>query len=148
MHDILSLTNPTLLTANMIPLCTKTKKKNLYLIHDSLSPFHRKMYIHPLVWWHPSHLTSSTPTKFNLYFDISLKTVMSEPAPYRVHMFHVPNLITTLLSLGHFSKQPIQVRGSLLTFHKKIIFYGEELLAPHPTSKLEDHSCQLCATAY
>jgi hypothetical protein len=25
------------------------------------------------------------------------------------------------------------------TFHTRIIFYGEELLAPRPTSKLEDH---------
>jgi hypothetical protein len=27
----------------------------------------------------------------------------------------------------------------LENFHNKLIFYGEELLAPRPTSKLEDH---------
>jgi hypothetical protein len=26
-----------------------------------------------------------------------------------------------------------------VTFRNKLIFYGEELLAPHPTPKLEDH---------
>jgi hypothetical protein len=26
-----------------------------------------------------------------------------------------------------------------VTFDEKIIFYGEKLLAPHPTPKLEDH---------
>jgi hypothetical protein len=39
MYDILSLTNWTLLTADMILLCSK----NLYLIHDSHFLFHRKM---------------------------------------------------------------------------------------------------------
>jgi hypothetical protein len=27
----------------------------------------------------------------------------------------------------------------LMNFRNKLIFYGEELLAPHPTPKLEDH---------
>jgi uncharacterized protein (UPF0248 family) len=45
MYDIVSLTNSTHLTADMIPLCTK----NLYLIHDSYFPYHRKMCIHLLV---------------------------------------------------------------------------------------------------
>jgi hypothetical protein len=48
MHDILSLTNSTLLTADMILLWTK----NLYLIHNSCSPFHRKMCILPQIWCH------------------------------------------------------------------------------------------------
>jgi hypothetical protein len=28
----------------------------------------------------------------------------------------------------------------LVIFHNKLIFYGEELLAPCPTPKLEDHT--------
>jgi hypothetical protein len=39
MYDILSLTNSTLLTVDMILLCTK----NVYLIHGSHFTFHRKM---------------------------------------------------------------------------------------------------------
>jgi hypothetical protein len=48
MYDILSLTNSTLLTADMILLWTKI----LYLIHDSHSPFCRKMCVLLLVWSH------------------------------------------------------------------------------------------------
>jgi hypothetical protein len=33
-------------------------------------------------------------------------------------------------------------------FRNVIIFYGEELLAPRPIPKLEDHPCWLSATAY
>jgi hypothetical protein len=36
------------------------------------------MYICLLVQCHPSHLTPCSPTKSNLYFDISFATVMSE----------------------------------------------------------------------
>jgi hypothetical protein len=45
MYDILSLTNSTLLTADMILSYTK----NLYQIHDSHFPFHRQMCISVLV---------------------------------------------------------------------------------------------------
>jgi hypothetical protein len=33
-------------------------------------------------------------------------------------------------------------------FRNMVIFYGEELLAPCPTPKLEDHPCRLSTTAY
>jgi hypothetical protein len=33
-------------------------------------------------------------------------------------------------------------------FRNIMIFYGEELLAPRPTPKLEDNPCRLSATAY
>jgi hypothetical protein len=33
-----------------------------------------------------------------------------------------------------------------MNFRNKLIFYGEELLAPHPTPKPE--ACRLSATAY
>jgi hypothetical protein len=76
--------------------------------------------------------TSYTPTKSNLYFDISFATVMIEPAPYRLLTFHVPNLMSIFLSLGRLSKE------SFVTFCNKLMFYGEDLLAPRPTSKLGD----------
>lgn len=33
-------------------------------------------------------------------------------------------------------------------FHNVLRFYGEELLAPHPNSKLKDHHCLLFATSF
>jgi hypothetical protein len=48
MCDVLSLTNSTSLTAEMIPYVPK----NLYLIHDSQSPFDIKINIYLLVWCH------------------------------------------------------------------------------------------------
>jgi len=33
-------------------------------------------------------------------------------------------------------------------FHNKAYFYGEKLLPPRPTPKLEDHPCRLTANAY
>jgi hypothetical protein len=77
MYDILSLTNCTHLNADTILLCTK----NLNLIYDSHSPFHIQMYVYSLAGSVPplSHLTSCSPTKSNLYFDISSSTLLSEP---------------------------------------------------------------------
>jgi len=33
-------------------------------------------------------------------------------------------------------------------FHNKVYFYGEKLLPPSPTPKLEDHPCWLTATVF
>jgi hypothetical protein len=41
--------------------------------------------------------------------------------------------------LGRLSKQSVQARGFLRIFVTSIFFYGEELLAPVPAPKLEDH---------
>jgi hypothetical protein len=38
-----------------------------------------------------SHLTSCTPTKFNLYLANSLAAAISDPALYRLLTFHVPS---------------------------------------------------------
>ena len=38
--------------------------------------------------------------------------------------------------------------GSVWTIRSMIRFCGDELLAPRPTPKLEDHPCRLSATAY
>ena len=84
-----------------------------------------------------SHLTSSTPTKSNLYFANSLAAAVSEPALYRLQTFQVPILIFHCLGC---TKLSVQVWGCLWIFHKKICFYGEESLASPPTARLEDHS--------
>jgi hypothetical protein len=107
MYDILSLTNSTLLTADMIPLCTTKPVPN----SGFHSPFHRKMCAGSVLLH--SHLTSCTPTKCNLYLDSSLKTVTREPALSKLLRFHVPNLMLIFCCLGRLSKESVQVRGPL-----------------------------------
>jgi hypothetical protein len=46
-----------------------------------------------------SHLTSCTPTKSGLYFDISLEIVTSETALCNLLTFHVPDICYSLLKL-------------------------------------------------
>jgi hypothetical protein len=51
-------------------------------------------------------------------------------------------------------QSPVAMQGirpgprPLLNVRNKLIFYGEELLAPRQTPKLEDHPCRLSATTY
>jgi hypothetical protein len=45
------------------------------------------------------------------------------------------------------TKVSVQVRGFVWPFRNIIHFYGEELLARSPNTKLEDHPCLLSATA-
>jgi hypothetical protein len=79
-YDILSLTNSTLLTADMILLCTK---KNLYLSNDSRSPFRRKMCITSPVRCHrPPIWLPALPLNLT-YLDNSLESVIMEPALYK-----------------------------------------------------------------
>jgi hypothetical protein len=76
-YYILSLTNSALLTANIDLFCTK----NLYLIHVSHSPFHRKMYIHLLVQCHLCPIWPPVlPLNLTYILIFSFATVMSEPA--------------------------------------------------------------------
>ena len=81
-----------------------------------------------------SHLTSCTPTKFNLYLANSLAVATSEPALYWLLTFQVPSD-----ALFHCLGRTKGLRLCLWIFHNKIHFYGEELLEPCPTHKLEDH---------
>jgi hypothetical protein len=74
MYNILSLTNSTLLTADVILLCTRKSEPNSWLY----CLYHRKMYIHLLVQYHLCPMTSCAPTKCNLYFDIPSDTVLNE----------------------------------------------------------------------
>jgi hypothetical protein len=87
-----------------------------------------------------SHLTSCTLTKSNLYLDSSIKTVIKEPVLYILRVFHVPNHMSFFHRLGCLSKESVQVQGSYKSFITNLYFYGERLLAPRPTSRLEDHS--------
>jgi hypothetical protein len=61
------------------------------------------MILNPL-----SHLTPCTAIKSNLYFNSPYKTVISEPAQYRLHAFHIETLISIFRSLGRLSNEPIQ----------------------------------------
>ena len=79
-----------------------------------------------------SHLTSLTPTKSNLHLGDSLETAVSDPyipstkshAPFPLFRSYQSNS----LGLRHMYR-----------FRNKADFYGEELLAPRPTPKLEVH---------
>jgi hypothetical protein len=95
----------------------------------------------------PTYLTSCTPTKSNLYLDSSLEIVIRKPALFKLLTFHNPNLMSVFHRLGRFSRESVQVRSSLMTFVRNYFFYGEGLLAPRPTPKLEDYSL-FSAAAY
>jgi hypothetical protein len=69
----------------------------------------------------PSHLTSSI--SLNLTHILSFfATVMSEPALYRLHTFHVPNLISIFFSSDRLPNDSVQVRGRLCHFVTKLFF--------------------------
>jgi hypothetical protein len=70
----------------------------------------------------PSHLTSCTPVKSNLYLDSSLETVIWEPVLYKRLTFHNPNCISILHCLGCLSKESVQVRGYMKLFVTNLFF--------------------------
>jgi hypothetical protein len=85
-----------------------------------------------------SYLTSCTPIKSKLYLDSSLETVIREPTlqtPYvpcaKSHV-HIP-LLRSFIQKIHPGPRLID------PFCYMLVFYGEGLLAQHPTPKLEDH---------
>jgi hypothetical protein len=52
----------------------------------------------------------------------------------------VPNLISIFHHLGHlYNESALQSPRLFQSFRNRLIFYGEKLLAPRPTPKLEDH---------
>jgi hypothetical protein len=113
--------------------------KNLYPIHGSHSPFHRKMCIPLLVRCH------CPPTKSNLYLDSSLENVIVQPTLYILRTFQVPNLIFIFHPMGHLAKESIPARGSVNMF-VTVFFYGEELLAQ--SLSWWTTRCRLLAAAY
>jgi hypothetical protein len=102
----------------MILWCTK---QNLYLVHDSHSPYHRKKCIRLRVRCHPCPIWPVLPIS-NLHFDISFASVMSKPALYRLLTFDVRIVMSILLSLGRLSKDSIQVPCPLSHFVASLFF--------------------------
>jgi hypothetical protein len=96
----------------------------------------------------PSHLTSCTPSKSNLYFDISLATVMRKPALYTLLTFRVPNLMFVFLNLCPLSKESFEVRGLLWHYVRSLFFIarGCKLHVQPPSRRISP--CRLSATAY
>jgi hypothetical protein len=107
-------------------------RKNLYLMHDSHSPFRRKMcspasLVPPL-----SHLISCTPTKSSVYFDTSFAIVTSDFDLHRLLTCQVPNPIPIFFSLGSLPKGSAKVRGSFKKFRNKLILLRCEVVSTTP----------------
>jgi hypothetical protein len=84
----------------------------------------------------PSHLTFCTPTKSILYLDSSLETVclLYETSNIPCTKFHIH-----ISFLGSFIQRIRPGPRLFYDFCNEFIFYGEGILAPRPTPKLEDH---------
>jgi hypothetical protein len=132
MYDNLSLTNSTLLTADMILLCTKKPVTNSWFSF----PFPlRNMYLPAHSVPPPSYLTLCTPTKCNLYFEISSPNALSEPALYMLLTFH---LVSIFFRVGRLSKESIQVQGLFWMF-VTILFLWWAVVSPTPNPQAGDH---------
>jgi hypothetical protein len=96
----------------------------------------------------PSHLTSCTPAKSNLYLDSSPEVVIREPALYKLLTFHNPNLMSICSRLGRLSKGSVQVRG-FVKFFVTNSFFTVKGCEPHaqPPSR-RTTPCRLSAAAY
>jgi hypothetical protein len=69
---------------------------------------------------------------------LPLTTVVSDPDLYRLLTVHVPNFISPL----HFlrcTEGSVRFQGLCVWFVTRFILYGQKLLAPSSTPKLEDH---------
>jgi hypothetical protein len=119
----------------MFLLCAK---KKLQLIHNSRSSFHRKTYICLLIQCHLCPIWPVLPLNLNFHFDISFATVMSDPAQYRLHTFHVPNLMPIFLNLGHFPKN-LSKFEALCDILSQAYFLWWGLVSPTPNSQVKDH---------
>jgi hypothetical protein len=64
----------------------------------------------------PSHLTSCTATKSNLYLDSSFQTVIRKPALYILHAFQVLNLtyIEEWRLLGYYAMWLLLVTANVV----------------------------------
>ena len=118
-YDTLTLINSTLLTADTILWCTKNPVPDWWIYF-----FPPVDNYNPLLFKLPpfSHLTLCTPTKSNLYLANSLvAVVVSEPALYRLLIFHVPNLVSLFHCLGR-TKLSLQFRGTCWCFVTMSVF--------------------------
>ena len=80
---------------------------------------------------YPPHPTSCR------YLANSLAAAMIKPALYRLLTLYVPHLMSLLHCLVCTKDQSRP--DAHVPFRNKDNFYGEELLAPRPSPKLEDH---------
>jgi hypothetical protein len=88
--------------------------------------------------WNPKvhYRTHNSPPPVPILSHIN--PLLAPPPFHFLHiMFHVPNLMFLVRCLS-CTKQSVQVRG-FVVFRNMVICYCEELLAPRPTYKLEDH---------
>jgi hypothetical protein len=83
-----------------------------------------------------SHVTSCTSTKSNLYLANSLATFVRDPDLHRLTTLTQPNVYFLLL---RSYKRISPGRRHMYPFRNKVSFYGEELSAPPPNPKMEDH---------
>jgi len=91
-------------------------------------------------------LTSCIPTKSNLCLSNTLATV-KWPSPIQAP--HIPSAESCVsLTLLRLYQRIIPCPRQLYPFHNKARFYGEELLAPHPTTTWRTTPCRLFATSY
>jgi len=113
-------------------------KKILFPVDNLRFLFHRKLY-NPRSYSAPLyHLTSCTPNKSNIYFANSMATVESDLDLYRFLTFQVPDLMYLLHCLG-CTKGSFQAKRTIVLFIARPVFFGNELSASRPISKLEDH---------
>jgi hypothetical protein len=95
-------------------------RRNLCLIRDSHSLFHRKMYIRLLVSMSPpSHLTSCIPIKYNFF--ISVSNCHEWTSLYRLLLIQRSNLMSSFLSLVSLFKELVRFRGPLWHFTAKLL---------------------------
>jgi hypothetical protein len=89
---------------------------------------------HSIVSQHFMELEGSIPNSQEL-------STCSYPEPDQSSPHHpIPPLQDPIFrSLGRLSKESVQVRGLCKLFVTGFFFYGEGLLTPRPTPKLEDH---------
>lgn len=86
----------------------------------------------------PSHQTSCTPIKFNLYLDSALETAIRAPALYKLYFTRFKSQIH-IPSLRPFTQRISPGLRLFRSFSNKFIFHGAGLLALRPTPKLEAH---------
>jgi hypothetical protein len=103
--------------------------------------FYRKIYIYLLVHCHfcPIWPLVPPPNIAYMYFDSSFTTVGREPTPYRLLTFHISNPMPIFCYLRPFIQVIHPGLKPLVTFCKRLISYGEKLLAPRPPPKLVVH---------
>jgi hypothetical protein len=122
-YDILSPTNSTLLTADMILLCAKI----LFLTDDSHTHIYRQMS--PELVQPSSNLVSCISTLPNLHFKASLLINFIEPnLKYRLQIFQIP--ISCTFSVLTSLQRIYPSLWPYVTFHSMSIACNEKLLTP------------------